>query len=258
MTTTGETPVPLKFMPVDAQTKQYDELARRYGFEPAPPSVQRLTRLIAGQTSDLAEITDAIRSDPALVTRLLRVANPHATCEEEYTVETVEHAVLRNGIGCALILAMGTPLSLALQKAFQTMLGLELEKFPAHQLVGLNGEHMRGRIGFTGKVTGHVYLRMTLSSARTVAAAILGCAPAAMTEPEEIRDAVGELLNIMTGNFKSNLCDAGLECKLEPPKVGITDDYATPIEPGGSIERIAFRCGNVHPFVEVTANPWTG
>ena len=247
----------MNFYAADVQTKQYDELARRYGFEPTPLSVQRLTRLVAGQTSDLAEITEAIRSDPGLVTRLLRVANPHATCEEEYTVDTVEQAIMHNGIGGALILAMGTPLSLALQKAFHTMLGLQLEKFPALQLIGMNGEHMRGCIGFAGKVTGHVYLRMTLPSARTVAAGILGCAPADMNDPEQIRDAVGELLNIMTGNFKSNLCDAGLAGRLEPPQVGITDDYTTPTEPGGTIERIAFRCGNVHPFVEVTANPWT-
>ncbi|HEX7653865.1 MAG TPA: chemotaxis protein CheX [Verrucomicrobiae bacterium] len=239
-------------------TKQYDELAKRYGFAPIPESVSRLTQLVAQQDADLDEIVKVIQGDPSLTQRLLRVANPHATNEEEYTVDTVEQAVMRNGIGGALILAMGTPLSLALQKAFQTMLGMKLEKFPAHQLVGVNGEHMRGSIGFAGKVVGHVYLRMSLQSSRTVAAQIFGCKPEEMNNTDEIRDAIGELLNIMTGNFKSNLCDSGLLCKLEPPKVGVTDDYSTPIEPGGGIERIAFRCGNIHPFVEVTANPWNG
>jgi chemotaxis protein CheX len=239
-------------------TKQYDELAKRYGFAPIPESVSRLTKLVAQQYADLDDIVAVIQSDPALTKRLLRVVNPHATCEAEYTVDTVESAIMRNGMGGALILAMGTPLALALQKAFQTMLGLKLDQFPAHQLVGVNGEHMRGCIGFTGKVNGHVYLRLTLQSARAVAAGIFGCKPEEMTNTDEVRDAIGELLNIMTGNFKSNLCDSGLDCKLEPPRVGITDDYSTPIEPGGGIERIAFRCGNIHPFVEVTANPWNG
>jgi len=243
-------------MPVD--TKQYDELAKRYGFAPLPESVTRLTQLVAQQDANLDEIAAVIQGDPSLTARFLRVANPHATCEAEYTVDTVEQAIMRNGIGGALILAMGTPLALALQKAFQTMLSLKLDKFPAHQLVGVNGEHMRGSIGFAGKVSGHVYLRMTLPSARTVAAGIFGCKPEEMNNTDEIRDAIGELLNIMTGNFKSNLCDSGLDCKLEPPQVGITDDYSTPIEPGGGIERIAFRSGNIHPFVEVTANPWNG
>ncbi len=243
---------------VDPQAKQYDELAKRYGFTAAPESVSRLTKLVADQDADLDEIVKVITGDPVLAARLLRVANPHATCEAEYIVDSVDQAIMRNGIGCALILAMGTPLSLALQKAFQTMLNMKLEKFLAHQLTGVNGEHMRGRIGFAGKVAGHVYLRMTLPSARAVAAAIFGCKPEEMNNTDEIRDAIGELLNIMTGNFKSNLCDSGLDCKLEPPVVGVTDDYSTPIEPGGGIERMAFRCGNIHPFVEVTANPWAG
>ena len=238
--------------------KEYDALAKRYGFAPTPESVTRLTKLVADQYADLDEIARVIEGDRGLSTRLLRVANHNATCEAEYTVDNVEQAIMRNGIGIALILAMGTPLSLALQKAFQTMIGLKLEQFPAHQLTGVNGEHMRGRIGFAGKVTGQVYLRMTLPSSRAVAASIFGCKPEEMNNTDEIRDAIGELLNIMTGNFKSNLCDAGLECKLEPPQVGITDDYTTPIEQGGCIERIAFRSGNIHPFVEVTANPWTG
>lgn len=243
---------------MSAETKQYDELAKRYGFAPIPESVTRLTQLVAQQYADLDEIAAVIQSDPSLTARLLRVANPHATCEAEFTVDTVEQAIMRNGIGGALILAMGTPLALALKKAFLTMLSMKLEQFPAHQLVGVDGEHMRGSIGFSGKISGHVYLRMTLQSARTVAAGIFGCKPEEMNNTDEIRDAIGELLNIMTGNFKSNLCDSGLDCKLEPPKVGITDDYSTPIEPGGGIERIAFRCGSIHPFVEVTANPWNG
>jgi CheY-specific phosphatase CheX len=241
-----------------ATQKEYDALAKRYGFAPAPESVMRLTKLVADQYADLDEIARVIEGDRNLTTRLLRVANHNAVCEAEYTVDSVEQAIMRNGIGIALILAMGTPLSLALQKAFQTMASLKLDQFPAHQLTGVNGEHMRGRIGFAGKVTGHVYLRMTLPSSRAVAAAIFGSKPEDMNNTDEIRDAIGELLNIMTGNFKSNLCDAGLECKLTPPEVGITDDYDTPIEQGGCIERMAFRAGNIHPFIEVTANPWAG
>ena len=243
---------------MSVDTKEYDDLAKQFGFAPVPESVSRLTQLVSQQYADLDEIVAVIESDPSLKQRLLRVANPHTTCDAEYTVDTVDQAIMRNGIGGALILAMGTPLSLALQKAFQTMLNMKLEKFPAHQLVGVNGEHMRGSIGFAGKVVGHVYLRMTLPASRAVAAAIFGCKPEEMNNTDEIRDAIGELLNIMTGNFKSNLCDSGLDCRLEPPKVGITDDYSTPIEPGGGIERMAFRCGSIHPFVEVTANPWNG
>jgi hypothetical protein len=50
---------------------------------------------------------------------LLRVANPRTPTNPNTPSETVEEALMRNGIGCALLLAMGTPLSLALIKTFK-------------------------------------------------------------------------------------------------------------------------------------------
>jgi CheY-specific phosphatase CheX len=236
---------------------QYKELARRYGLANTPESVTRLTQLVARQDSSVDEIVRVIEKDPALTARLLRVANPRAADESEYSVGTVEAALMRNGIGCALLLAMGTPLSLALIKTFQTMLSLKLESVDVHQLDSLTGTHVCCSIGFAGKVTGSVYLRMSSTSAKAIAAGILGLKPEEVNDIDEIRDAAGELLNIMTGNFKSNLCDAGLDCKLQPPRVGMTDDMITPIEPGGGLERLAFRADRIGIFVEVTANPWT-
>ena len=242
-------------MPPDIN--QYKELARRYGIAATPESVSRLTQLVARQDSCVDEIVRVIEKDPALSARLLRVANPRAADESEYTVGTVDEALMRNGIGCALLLAMGTTLSLALVKTFQTMLSLKLDSVDLHQLDSLSGPHMRGSIGFSGKVVGHVFLRMSFATAKAIAAGILGLSETELKDVDEIRDASGELLNIMTGNFKSNLCDAGLDCKLQPPKVGMTEDYSTPIEPGGGLERLAFKAGKIEIFVEVTANPWS-
>ena len=235
---------------------QYKELARRYGLGGTPESVSRLTQLVARQDCDVDEICRVIEKDPVLKNRLLRVANPHAENAAEYNIESVDEALMRNGIGCALLLAMGTPLSLALVKAFQAMLSLKLEAVDPHELDGLVGQHLLCSIGFAGKVTGHVYLRMSLATGKDIAAAIIGLPPEELTT-DDTRDAAGELLNIMTGNFKSNLCDAGLDCKLEPPKVGLSTDHHTPVEPGGGIERLAFRAGKINLFVDVTANPFT-
>jgi CheY-specific phosphatase CheX len=222
-----------------------------------PEGVSRLTQLVARQDSSVDEIVSVIERDPALSARLLRVANPRAADESEYTVTTVNEALMRRGIGCALLLAMGTPLSLALIKTFQTMLSLKLEPVDAHLLDSLDGAHMRCSIGFAGKVTGHVHLHMSSDSAKFIAAGILGLKPEEVINRDEIHDAAGELLNIMTGNFKSNLCDAGLDCKLQPPQVGMTQDFDTPVEPGGGLERLTFRAGPIQIFVAVTANPWS-
>ena len=234
----------------------YQELSRRYGFAPKPESASRLTQLVMRQDSDLDEITKVIDKDPALRKRLLRVANPDAENEAEYSVETVEDALMRNGMGCVLVLAMSTPLALALTKSFQTMLSLKLENIDRNEADPLDGEHLLGTIGFSGKVVGQVYLRMSLDSARAIAAGILGIGPEELTDTSEIKDAAGELLNIMTGNFKSNLCDAGLDCRLQAPDVKLSTDLHTPSLPGGGLERMAFRAGKIQLFVDVTANPW--
>ena len=234
----------------------YQELARKYGFAPKLESASRLTQLVARQDADVDEIARVINKDPALRDRLLRVANPDAENAVEYTVETVEEALMRNGVGCAMVLAMATPLALALVKTFQTMLSLKLELIDRQKAEPLEGEHLLGTIGFSGKVVGGVFLRMNPASARTIAGTILGLKPEEMNDANEIRDVAGELLNIMTGNFKSNLCDAGLDCRLQPPLVDFTRDSVSPVVPGGGMERMAFRCANIQLFVDVTANPW--
>jgi CheY-specific phosphatase CheX len=234
----------------------YQELSRRYGFAPKPESASRLTQLVTRQDSDVDEIAKVIDKDPTLRKRLLRVANPDAENEIEYAVETVEDALMRNGMGCVLVLAMSTPLAQALVKSFQTMLSLKLEDIDPNHADPLDGGHLLGTIGFSGKVVGRVYLRMSLASAKAIAAGILGISTDELTDTNEIKDAAGELLNIMTGNFKSNLCDAGLDCRLQTPEVSLSTDFRTPGVPGGGLERLAFRAGKIQLYVDVTANPW--
>ncbi len=234
----------------------YQELSRRYGFAPKLESASRLTQLVARADADLDEVAKVINKDATLRARLLRVANPDAENEVEYSVETVEDALMRNGMGCALVLAMSTPLAQALVKAFQTMLSLKVEPVDPRTTSPVEGNHFLGKIGFSGKVVGHVYLRMSFDSGRNIAASILGISPAEMKDNNEVIDVTGELLNIMTGNFKSNLCDAGLECKLTPPEVKASTDLSSPVEPGGAIERMAFQGNGILLFVDVTANPW--
>jgi CheY-specific phosphatase CheX len=234
----------------------YQELARKYGFAPKLESASRLTQLVARQDADLDEIARVINKDPALRDRLLRMANPESENAAEYTVESVEEALLRRGVGCAMVLAMGTPLAFALIKTFQTMLSRKLEPIDRLHAEPLDSGHLLATIGFSGKILGAVYLRMNPPSARHIAAAILGLRPNETIDADEISDVTGELLNIMTGNFKSNLCDAGLDCRLAPPEVRFSNDSRSPVVPGGGLERLAFHAQDIQLFVDVTANPW--
>jgi chemotaxis protein CheX len=224
---------------------------------PTPESVSRLTQLVARQDADVDEVAALISKDPGLRARLLRVANPKAASEAEYEIDEVEGALMRNGIGCALLLAMGTPLAQALIRAFQAMLSLKLEAVDSPLARPPAGEHMLGTIGFSGKAEGSVFLRLAIPSAREIAGKILGVDPTSLENSSDVDDVIGELLNIMTGNFKSNLCDAGLDCRLTPPAVTHATDLNTPTVRGGGLERMAFRCGPIFLFVEVTVNPWS-
>lgn len=235
---------------------QYKELATRYGFTAPPECVARLTQLVAESDLELEKVARIIASDKELRARLLRVANPKADDPADYVIDTVESALMRHGVACAVLIAMGTPLAIALVRTFQTMLSMKLEHAERRSVSPLEGEHLLARVGFAGKATGQVYLRMDMDSSLRIASAILGIPVADLTPGPEVNDAVGELLNIMTGNFKSNLCDAGLDCRLQTPDVHLTEDLETPSVSGGGVERMAFRSGPIVLHVDLTVNPW--
>jgi len=161
----------------------YLELSRRYGFAPKPESASRLTQLVSRQDADLDEIAKVINKDPSLRARLLRVANPEAENEAEYAIETVEDALMRSGMGCVLVLAMSTPLALALTKTFQTMLSLKIAAVDPREIKPLTGEHLLCNIDFSGKVVGHVLLRMSYEAGRLIAAGILGAGVEELNDP---------------------------------------------------------------------------
>ncbi len=234
----------------------YKELARQYGLEPVSESVAQLTQIVSNQDADLDLVAQIISKDAGLTKRLLRAANPTAKSEADYTIETVDAALMRKGMGAALLLAMGTPLAHALVKTFQMMLGLKLESTDARTAMTLQGEHVLGTIGFSGKAAGVVRLRLSMESARQAVASILGLDAKNVTDAGEINDTVGELLSIITGNFKSNLCDAGLDCRLQAPNVMLTTDFSAHKIPGASLEHMTFRAGSIHVFVDVQVNPW--
>jgi CheY-like chemotaxis protein/CheY-specific phosphatase CheX len=241
-----------------AETTNFQELARRYGLPPVPDSVIRLTQIVARQDADIGEITRVISKDAALQERLLRLANPEASSPAAYTLQTVEEVLLRNGVGCALLLAMSTPLALALGKAFQTMLAMKLESLDLQKLPECtDSEFILGTIAFSGKAAGSVCLRLGVSSAKLIASRLLRLDPKTMGDTNEVNDAIGELLNIIAGNFRSNLCDAGLDCRLEPPTVAHSDQSGPSQSTPGALEQMAFRSGAILVFVDVSVNPWS-
>lgn len=233
-----------------------EDIARQFGLEAVPEGVRRVTELVACQTASNEQIAKIICQDKELTARVLRAANPRAEDECDYTITSVDAAVMRTGIGGAILVAMSGPLIRAIAKTFQTMLARPLTTVPARSLDPFSEEHVVAEVAFAGKAAGAVQIRLAKPTARLFGAAMLGLSPGDLGGDEELTDVLGELANIVVGNFKSNLCDAGLTCKLSPPKITRTNDSKLRSVEGGLAERIGFRSDDVHFFVDVCVNPW--
>jgi chemotaxis protein CheX len=233
-----------------------DDLARRYGLDPLPESVARLTELVARQDSPLEEIAELVRGDKALTVRLLRAANPHASKPEEYEITTVGQALMRNGLRGFFILAMGDPIMRAVGKTCRTMLGMEKVALTnINQVSPPAGEHLLSEVRFEGRAAGTVHLRLADRAGRLVASKLLGVDPNHADE-RDVFDALGEMVNIVAGNFRSNLCDANLPCTLSAPVVSRTASFSILTVPGGCSERMAFVMAGFDLFVDLSVNPW--
>jgi chemotaxis protein CheX len=238
-----------------SQNATAEQIASTIGLEAVPENVRSLTNLVSRQDAPMQEITKLITADKELTRRLLRAANPRAATEDDYKVTSVDAALMRAGVGCALLLAMSDPLIRAVKRTFQTMIGVELKDCAAGILAPLEKEHVIGVVSFEGKATGRVNLRLSPASAGAAAATVLGFE----TDDEgDVNDVIGELSNMVVGNFKSNLCDAGLSCKLNPPKISRTAEFKLRADDGGLAERTGFRAAEIEIFVDILVNPWNG
>lgn len=233
-----------------------EDIAKTFGLEAVPESVKRLTQMIAGRGATVAEFGKLIAQDKALTARLLKFANPKAVDEFDYNITTVDGALQRTGMSIALLLAMGDPLIRGVLKTFKTMLSIDLELLPIS--APFQEKHLMGEVGFSGKATGKVQIRLLHSSVPLIGSRLLGLDPADLEDPAMAADVIGELCNMVAGNFKSNLCDAGLTCTLTPPKITSTEDFRLGMIEGGHSERHPFRSKELPLFVDLSVNPWAG
>ena len=233
-----------------------EDMARKFGLESVPESVRRLTAMISKRGANMEDFAKIVSQDADLSARLLRAANPRASCPADYRTTTVEDALQRIGMSFALLLAMSDPLIRAIHNTFQTMLSMELKALLPKELTPFQQEHVLGEVTFAGKTTGLVHLRLPSAAIPLFGERLLGLTAEDIADPAIANDVIGEMCNMIVGNFKSNLCDAGLECKLSAPKITRTADFKLQIVNGGTSERYAFRAKELDFFTDLSVNPW--
>jgi len=76
-------------------------------------------------------------------------------------------------------------------------------------------------VGFVGVASGLLYLRMAEPFARVIAGQVLKMSELELIAegPDTVKDAIGELTNMLAGTFKNTLCDLGYRCRLTLPTI---------------------------------------
>ncbi|MGA7294834.1 MAG: chemotaxis protein CheX [Terriglobales bacterium] len=111
-------------------------------------------------------------------------------------------------------------LELAIQEVFTIMLGTEVK--PGMTLeTRLKGE-FTAMVGLAGALCGVLTLTCGAEAAHQIAKCMLG--DAAESE-DQVVDALGELCNMITGNFKNKLAGTDERCLLSVPSVVSGGEY---------------------------------
>ncbi len=112
-----------------------------------------------------------------------------------------------------------------LTETFDTMLSMKLVPVDANEASGLDDDRMVGAVNFAGEVVGTMSLQVSRPFSKKITAAMLGLPPDEEPDEETIRDVVGELTNILTGNLKTEFLDAGLSCIISTPHTTTGCDF---------------------------------
>jgi CheY-specific phosphatase CheX len=133
----------------------------------------------------------------------------------------------------------------AICEVFDTMLSMDVETVDAARWENPNGNHIVGSIGFAGLVMGNLNLHVEESFACLITAAMLGMEADEIEGTEEIHDVIGELCNMICGDLKSRLCDAGLTCELSIPSITAGKEFTIETKGWERSERYGF-CSRQH------------
>jgi chemotaxis protein CheX len=114
----------------------------------------------------------------------------------------------------------GPSLELAVREVFELMLGCQLST-PECPVDGLLD--VTSMVGLAGLLCGAVSIRCSRESASLMASKMLGIEPDKVGP--ELCDAVGEICNMVAGNFKNKISGMNEDCLLSIPTVITGNDY---------------------------------
>jgi chemotaxis protein CheX len=113
-------------------------------------------------------------------------------------------------------------LELAIEEVFQIMLGQRVT--PAAPSDGHDPGGFTAMVGIAGALCGILTISCSKKAARDVAICMIG--PEIADSEEQVSDALGEVCNMIAGNFKNKLSSASQSCMLSVPTVIKGEEYS--------------------------------
>jgi len=139
----------------------------------------------------------------------------------------------------------------AVHEVFKTMLSMEVVPAGDGSPDGFDGTRVVGSVSFAGKVLGNISIHMNEAFARVMTAVMLGMEEEEVQGEEDVNDVIGEMSNMIGGNLKSRLCDAGLRCDLSIPNITCGTSFHIECRNWARHERLDFHYGPHAVAVEV-------
>lgn len=126
-------------------------------------------------------------------------------------------------------------------EAGSTMLSLEFEPVAEEPPSAAGVQRMVGTLGLAGQVAGFFNIHTTVDFGRIMAAGRLGTTPDEVGIETDVKGLLAEIANMVGGNLRSALNDAGHACVLSAPAVTWGTDFTIRTLPVDRFERCAFR-----------------
>jgi chemotaxis protein CheX len=126
-----------------------------------------------------------------------------------------------------------TLLELSTSEVFEIMLGSQLQ--PSEDAENAIASEFTAMVGLAGSLCGVLSMRCTAESASLIASKMLGVEPG--EAEQQSWDAIGEVCNMIAGNFKAKLAGCGSQCMLSVPTIITGGDYQMhSLADGGTVE----------------------
>jgi len=136
-------------------------------------------------------------------------------------------------------------------ETFDTMVSIEIDISDSEPPDTAGVNRMVAAVNFAGQVIGLINIQVTAELARRMMANMQEIEPEEVEDDGEIKDMLAEIANIVGGNLKSALNDAGYICVISPPSLTYGADFSIKSLGMERFERLVFNCQQEFVIVEV-------